>query len=207
MVQHTAIVLAAGFSTRMGQCKASLPWGTGQSLLAYQVTQFLAAGVAPLVVLGSHNADLKDTCPSACAIAINPTPSQGKVSSILTGLEFLSEGWESEGWDGVFISAVDQPRPAWVYERLVQAFQAARLETRRSPLITAPTHQGRMGHPLLFSSELLSQLQSIREETLGLRRVVQQYAPSIRSVDVGTSIVLTDLNTPERYHAALAASQ
>ncbi|MGY2754216.1 CTP:molybdopterin cytidylyltransferase MocA, partial [Thermostichus sp. MS-CIW-21] len=50
-----ALILAAGFSTRMGEPKAFLPWKDGQTLLSYQIFQWRQAGFQPWVVLGSQH--------------------------------------------------------------------------------------------------------------------------------------------------------
>ncbi|MEL6321830.1 MAG: NTP transferase domain-containing protein, partial [Cyanobacteria bacterium J06626_14] len=102
MVRAVAIILAAGMSSRMGQCKATLPWRTDLTLLAYQIQEFRTVDVVPIVVLGAHNAHLRQAAniPSTACVTINPTPSQGKVSSIFQGLRCLPEQW-----DVVFISA------------------------------------------------------------------------------------------------------
>ena len=59
-----AIILAAGYSTRMGVCKTTLPWHNNQTLLRYQAEQFLQANITPIIVLGSHNAHRKSDCPN-----------------------------------------------------------------------------------------------------------------------------------------------
>ena len=113
---YCAIVLAGGVSRRMGTCKASLAWGEGKTLLSYQIEQFLLAGIKPVVVLGPHNCDRAQDCPPGTAIAINPTPSQGKTSSIFTGLQFIPKDCAV-----LAISAVDQPRPTEVYQKLLRS--------------------------------------------------------------------------------------
>ncbi len=178
-----AIILAAGLSTRMGQCKTLLSW-QGQTLLTYQLAQWQAANVQPIVVLGPHNAHRQTDC-DGCAI-INPNPSHGKASSILTGLAKLPNNVI-----GIFISAIDQPRPADLYRQLITA------HSQHNPDITAPCHDGKLGHPLLFDARLLPQLLAISDETLGVRAVVQQ-CDRIYRVRY-SEIVLMDLNTPEQY--------
>jgi CTP:molybdopterin cytidylyltransferase MocA len=51
----SAILLAAGESTRMGQPKALLPWGD-VTLIEYQVRELRAAGVDDVVVVLGHAA-------------------------------------------------------------------------------------------------------------------------------------------------------
>ena len=181
-----ALILAAGFSTRMGTCKTTLLW-QGKTLLSYQAEQFLLAGMTPVIVLGSHNVHRQTDCPPECQIVVNPTPDRGKSSSILTGLRSLPR------FSTLAISAVDQPRPTQLYQRLLHVHQY------RAAPITAPTYRGRLGHPLFFSNHVLPDLQNIREETLGLRQVVQKFDSLINRVECDPN-VLSDLNTPESYN-------
>lgn len=156
--------------------------------MQYQAEQFLLVDVNPVIVLGPHNRDRQQDCPIASQVVINNAPERGKTSSIQTGLQALPTEWSS-----LFISAVDQPRDADVYRRLLQTQQ------HQSAAIVAPTYQGKMGHPLLFAYSLKSALTGIREETLGLRQVVQSWGDAIARVEFPTSQVLTDLNTPTLY--------
>lgn len=186
-----AIVLAAGASTRMGTCKAGLPWIHNQTLLAYQASQLLQSGFTPVIVLGPHNRDCQRECPAQSWIVINPDPSRGKTSSILAGLQVVPQRFTA-----LAISAVDQPRSSAIYQTLLQAHH------RSQALITAPTYHDRLGHPLLFSLAMRSHLEAIREDTQGLRQVMQTFHTAIQRVEFDTSIVVSDLNTPERYQAA-----
>lgn len=183
----TAIILAAGDSIRMGQCKALLPW-LGETLLSYQIRQWLQVGVSPLIVLGLHNAVSAAAHSLDQQVVINAHPEWGKTSSILIGLRHLPESW-----DWVTIAAVDQPRPSWLYQRLISAFASQRA------LITVPSFQDRLGHPVMFRSDLLPELLQIREETLGLRQIMLTYAPEVLTMRCADPVVLTNLNTPEHY--------
>ncbi|MCL1471457.1 nucleotidyltransferase family protein [Argonema antarcticum] len=189
-----AIVLSAGASRRMGTCKASLPWEKGKTLLSYQVEQFLLAGITPVVVLGPHNCDRKKDCPPDTCFVINPDPSQGKTSSILTGLQSIPKNCQV-----LAISAVDQPRPTEIYQKLLQE------QIHNDSIITAPTYKGKLGHPLFFSSKALLHLENIREETFGLRQVVQEFYAVINKVEFDNQVVITDINTPENYSNVLSA--
>jgi molybdenum cofactor cytidylyltransferase len=60
-----------------------------------------------------------------------------------------------------------------------------------------------LGHPLFFSNKLLPYLENIREETAGLRQVVQEFYSVIQKVEFDTPDVLADLNTPESYKTFL----
>ncbi|WP_445633186.1 MobA-like NTP transferase domain-containing protein [Nostoc sp. DSM 114161] len=183
-----AIVLAAGKSTRMGTCKTSLPWGAGKTLLTYQLEQWLSLGFTPVVVLGLHNSQQQKDCLCGSLSVINPYSDARKTTSLLTALEYVPQNFEV-----LAISAVDQPRKLEIYQKLLTAHQD------NLALITAPTYQGKMGHPLLFNNQIRSHLQNIREETLGLRQVIQEFYPVICKVEFNDPSVLLDINTPEVY--------
>jgi molybdenum cofactor cytidylyltransferase len=187
--ENFAIILAAGASSRMGRCKAALPWGN-QTLLGYQAAQWLAAGFTPIVVLAPHNADCRLNCPIGTQTLINPDPSCGKTHSLRIGLQAIPATART-----IAISAVDQPRSSEIYRVLLHHHQQI------SSLITAPTYGDRLGHPLLFSSTLRSQLADLQEESQGLRQIIQRYYTTLHRVAFATPIVLSDLNTPEVYQA------
>ncbi|WP_256091371.1 NTP transferase domain-containing protein [Nostoc sp. KVJ20] len=187
-----AIVLAAGKSTRMGTCKTSLPWGEGKTLLTYQLEQWLSVDFTPVVVLGSHNSNKQIDCPDGSFAVINPHANVGKTTSLLTGLQHIPPNFEI-----LAISAVDQPRELEIYQRLILAHQDT------SAMITAPSYEGKMGHPLLFSNGMRSHLQNIREESLGLRQIIKEFYPVIHHVKFDHPAVLLDINTPEIYQEQL----
>jgi len=192
MSSYYAIVLAAGRSTRMGRCKTALPWLNGTTLLSYQVEQLLLVNIQPIVVLGPQNCDQCIPYLQENQWVINPFPDSGKVSSILVGLQYLPKTAT-----GLLISAVDQPRPAWVYRSLIHNHY------RFDRPITVAAYRGKWGHPLLFSGYVMPLLQTLTDETLGLRRIVKRLSACIQSVEFSTPIVLMDLNTPEEYQNGL----
>lgn len=187
-----AIILAAGKSTRMGTCKTSLPWGEGKTLLTYQIEQWLSVDFTPVVVLGLHNSQRQQDCPSGTLTVINPDANSGKTTSILTGLQNIPSNF-----DILAISAVDQPRKSAIYQKLISAHKT------NFALITAPTYQGKMGHPILLGNEMRSHLQNISEKTLGLRQVIQDFHSVIHQIEFDNSDILLDINTPERYREQL----
>lgn len=186
-----ALILAAGQSTRMGTCKTSLPWGD-KTLLTYQIEQWLNVDFTPVIILGLHNSHRQKDCPPQSLTVINPDANFGKNTSILAGLQNIPADFHI-----LAISAVDQPRTSEIYQRLIQAHQ------NNSALITVPTHQGKMGHPILLANHMRSHLQNIREETLGLRQIIQNFYSDIQQIEFEHPAVLLDINTPEVYQKHL----
>ncbi|MGP1382017.1 MAG: nucleotidyltransferase family protein [Thainema sp.] len=178
MPSTVAIILAAGASSRMGQCKALLPWLNGSTLLSYQIAQLQQSGVHPVVVLSPQTtancdrvlAQFQRNAQNLTCV-VNPEPARGKTSSILTGLHAIPIPWHT-----LIVSAVDQPRPAWFYQTLLNAHH------QHTALITLPTFQGRSGHPVLFDATLQPELARIQEDSLGLRAVVQTMPPTYKKL-------------------------
>ncbi|MEO1389090.1 MAG: nucleotidyltransferase family protein [Cyanobacteria bacterium J06634_6] len=186
--QHFAIILAAGFSTRMGVCKTTLPWHNNQTLLRYQTEQFSKAGIKPVVVLGAHNAHRQGDCAVGTDVVVKEGGEHSKTHSILTGLYRLPVTAST-----ITISAVDQPRSAAVYETLIQAHQ------QKKKLITAPSYGGKLGHPVTFSHRLRPELKNISDESLGLRQVIQANYAKIHQVAFSTAEVMVDINDERAY--------
>ena len=177
----------------MGTCKTSLPWYKDKTLLSYQLENWLLINFIPVVVLGLHNSEQQKGCNPTSVVVINNNANGGKTSSILSGLQCIPEDFEI-----LAISAVDQPRYPEIYRELLKAHK------NNSALITVPSHQGKIGHPLLFGNKMRSHLKSIREETFGLRKIIRDFSSEIQQVEFDTASVLVDINTPEIYQKQLS---
>ncbi len=191
----TAVLLAAGLSTRMGESKALLPWGHG-TLLEYQIEELQTAGAAEIVVvLGAHADQLQFQLPARKHVraVVNPDFAQGKTTSIKTGVRAASP--ETAHF---LIIGVDQPRPRSVIQAIILH------HVRSQASMTIPAYQGQRGHPLLFRADLRQELLSVHEETLGLRELVIRREREVSVFETGSPTVLVDLNTPEQYAAARA---
>ena len=189
----SAILLAAGESTRMGDLKALLAW-RGRPLLVHQVEELLAGGVAEVLVVLGHERErlvrLLPDHPSVRAI-VNLRFQTGRSSSILAGLAALDPATV-----GILIVGVDQPTDRAVIRTLIEQHQI------HQAVLSVPTWQGKRGHPPLFSRALLPDLFRISETSEGLKRVVRGHEASINRVPVESPLVALNLNRPEDYEAA-----
>jgi molybdenum cofactor cytidylyltransferase len=189
MPSVAAIILAAGESSRLGAFKPLLPWPDEDSptpLVAYQVEQLRRAGAGPVVVVTGARADEVGAAAegAGAVIAHNADFAAGKATSVRAGVAAAPTGLP------LLIVGVDQPRPAWLYRRLIRAAEAG------APIVI-PTCGGRRGHPPLFAPWLRPALLAVQEETFGLRAVLRHYAASIVHLELGTPWALVNLNTPE----------
>ncbi len=194
MADIAAILLAAGESRRMGRSKALLPW-QGETLLAHQISALRQGGADRVVVVLGHRPDTLQPVVQdheGASWVVNLDYAQGKTTSIKAGLNALGQG----EWSVILILNVDQPRSASTIRDLIQRHHD------NGGLITIPTSGGKGGHPILMDPVLLPELNSITEETLGIKAVVRAHEDQSHRTEVATAEVLWDLNTPEEYEAA-----
>ena len=197
----SAVLLAAGESTRMGTAKPLLDWN-GEPLVRYQIDQLERAGASEIVVVLGHRAD-------ECRAAIghyetadgvrsvtNDRYRDGKATSIRCGLATLAAPVAA-----IVILAVDQPRSAALLSEIVERHRAS------GARLSIPVHRGRRGHPPVFDRSLLEELAKVSDESAGLRATIARHAAELHEIEVQSPAVLDDLNTPAAYERAREASR
>ena len=194
MPKVSAILTAAGESSRMGRPKALLPW-QGLTLVEYQAASLLEGGASEVIVVLGHEHDTiaPHVKGDGVRYVVNPQYAIGKTTSIKAGLRELGQ----EATD-IMLLAVDQPRPPAMVARVVDSHLGA------GALVTSPRYRGRGGHPLVFSAALRGELAAITEEGQGVRAVFRAHGGDVNEVHVDDPVIRLDLNTPEDYHLAIA---
>lgn len=189
MINPSAIILAAGLSSRMGRLKGLLPW-RGTTLIQYQIEQMLAAGVKDIHVVLGYKADkmIKKISPYEVNIILNEQYEQGKSSSIRKGASAIQNFS-----NGIFITGVDQPVPAKTLIILLK-----HLRETNAPVII-PTYKEKRGHPLLLAGRLHHDLLQVNEATKGLRGIIDTYKDKIAHLPVNDPSVLFNFNRLEDY--------
>jgi CTP:molybdopterin cytidylyltransferase MocA len=186
----SGIILAAGFSSRMGQPKALLDWG-GEPLISYSVRQMQEAGCDEVIVVLGHKADdiSRHMKTLKCRTMLNPRYQHGRAGSVRIGAKAANRDA-----DAILIEDIDNPRPAEFLRRLIEAH-------RPESAITRPARNGAHGHPIVFAGRLREELMGVSDATEGLLGVVRGHASEIGEVDLGELLDL-GFNTPEEYQAA-----
>jgi CTP:molybdopterin cytidylyltransferase MocA len=180
----TAIILAAGSSSRMGFPKPLLEY-QGERFIDRLLRIFRAVCAQVIIVRsiasGEWNVDSAD-------FVTNPQPERGMLSSLQCGLREVSN--ES---DAIFFTPVDYPAISEsTVKQLAEAWAGAS--------IVIPRHQGRRGHPVLIARVLVPEFLDL-PHTAQPRDVVRRHGSSIRYVDVDDPGILLDVDTPEQHRA------
>lgn len=188
-----AIILAAGFSSRMKGFKPLLPLGPA-TVLETAVRPFQKAGFPDIrVILGHQAGELLPVCDSLGVQPIfNEDYAEGMFSSVKAGVKYL--GPEV---DGFFLLPVDNPL---IHEdtlhRLYDGF------SREHKGIVYPVCRGQRGHPPLISRGYRDSILSWTGEG-GLRALLEHYQADVLEVGTEDQGVLLDMDTPEDYRRLL----
>lgn len=178
----------------MGTMKALLPW-KGSTLLEYQVTTLMDAGVSEICLVVGHkhkevSNPVKGT--SGLKLVVNENYMEGKTTSIKAGLSVMDPAA-----DTILILSVDQPRTPAILSTILKSHKST------DKLITYPTYKNKGGHPIIFDSKLRGDLNNINETHEGLREITRKYAHSINLVPFDSVIVTLDLNAPQNFIEAV----
>jgi molybdenum cofactor cytidylyltransferase len=202
----TAIVLAAGTSSRMGRPKQLLDWG-GKTLLCHVAEVALASTVDEVVVVLNKDSgfriqdseiqrqqrDVLATLEAAGAkkltIVDNEEYRSGQASSLKAGLAALAANSEA-----ALVLLVDQPlvTPS-LLNTLITAYRAA------NAWALIPRYKGQRGNPVLLGKPLFAELQQLQGDS-GARAVLQRYREHIAWLDLDHPAIIADVDTPEAYH-------
>lgn len=191
LINISAVVLAAGESTRMGKSKLSLPW-EATNIIGTVCDKFRKNGVKDIVVvLGGYsdevNAALK-VLPfyGEITIKMNLDPAHTEmIDSVKIGIPATSPNSTH-----VFIALGDNPQ---VSHQAISDLISARDKAQ----IIIPSYQMRRGHPWLVSRTLLSDLQSVPKGCT-MRDWLNSHQNEIWYIDADET-VLKDIDTPKDY--------
>lgn len=178
-----AVILAAGFSSRMGDFKPLMDLG-GMTVLERCVRLFREAGVHRILAVTGHRAS--EVRAEAGRLGIhtvhNPDYEAGMFSSVRAA---VSSG---PGRDGFFVLPVDIPlvRPATV-ELLLDAYDGR---------VAYPVFGGERGHPPLIPSELIPHIRE-HDGSGGLQTVLER--ADALDVPVWDRGILLDADTPDDF--------
>jgi putative nucleotidyltransferase with HDIG domain len=186
---HTipAIILAAGFSERMG-CFKPLVELNGQRVVDRVVSLYRSEGVSDICVVVGHRAtEMKAALTgSGVRIVFNKNYNAGMFSSVCEGIRHLPTECRAFFVHPVDIPLVRKPTVA----ALLKAFQEA------AGKIVYPLFDGRRGHPPLISADLTPNILTWSEAG-GLRTLLEAHEKPATDVPVMDEAILSDMDTPQ----------
>ena len=183
----TAVILAAGGSTRMGNPKQLIPW-QGTSLIRHVVSRVLISGVIhTIVVLGAYLDETRQEIEDLpVQVVVNSNWEAGQSKSIQVGLEVTPENT-----GGVLFVLVDQP---FVSVPLIRALIEKHAQTL-APVIV-PLVDGQRGNPVLFDRSTIPDFKTIQGDSGG-RQLFSRH--QVTWVEWHDQKVLLDIDTEQDY--------
>ncbi len=184
----TAILLAAGQSSRMGAFKPLLPFGN-KTVIECCIDYLREGGAETIVVVLGHRAEDVRNKVTGVTFAFNFDSSSEMGASIAAGVEQLPATAEA-----TLIALADHPAvPATVVSNLIQ-------EWKKGARLIIPTWLDRGGHPVLVDLSFKSELLELSSKQ-GLRALFEAHPEALKRLPVDSPFIARDMDTWDDYRA------
>ncbi len=184
----TAIVLAAGQSTRMGQeNKLLLRYGT-RTFAGEVIEQLKNSAVGRIILVTGYESDALISAVDVddVDIVVNEHYRSGMTSSIQAGVAAANKS------SGYLICLGDMPLlRSEDYDRIIQAVNGQKQ-------ILVPFYQKTKGNPVYFSSHFREEILQ-HQQTSGCRDILKNNSEYVRGIPFDHDRILKDIDTPEDY--------
>lgn len=191
----SGLILAAGFSSRMGESKPLLQW-FDDTLIEFQIKLFNSLGIKPVVVLGfESDIVLSKIKNSNAEFVVNQDYKKGKSTSILKGLSCVDKN------NNILLISVDQPRPKIMLDKIIKSHNESR------SLITIPKYKSkngdlRGGHPIILDNKIIPGLSEYILKGKTMKEfIISQY--DVNEIEFDDILIRLDLNIKDDYFKAL----
>jgi molybdenum cofactor cytidylyltransferase len=186
------VILAAGESRRLGQCKALTPIAPASPLELLVLAGACLDDAPPLVITGADHEAIARSLPPGAEAAFNAQWAVARSAGVLLAAS------SRPGFD-LCIAPVDVPLvPAAVFELLLGAWRQRDAPARGwlAPSYAPPAHPEKVshGHPIVIGRDLAREIAELAPGA-PLSALRERAAP-MWSVAVDSDAILDDLDTP-----------
>lgn len=194
----SAIVLAAGRSSRMGHFKL-LAEVAGEPMVRRTVAAVLASRVVEVIVVTGNEAEAVQGALAGMPVRFvhNPDFARGLSTSLGAGLAAVKGDAE-----GVLVVLADMPRvPSELIDKLIAAFRPGH--------VVVPAFEGRIGNPVLWPREAFAAMRGLTGDA-GARKLLALFPDRTITVAACGDGIFADVDTPEalaEVRAQLVADQ
>jgi molybdenum cofactor cytidylyltransferase len=199
----SAVVLAAGMSTRMGRNKLLLSF-RDKPLVVHAVDTLLASKAGEIiVVLGHESEKVWDQLEAYAGDASkwaekgrvrlikNPEYRDGLSTSVRTGVQAVSPEAEA-----IMIYLADQPLlETGDVDRIIGAFASAKANDK---MIVVPFFKGERGNPVILDAALRDSILGIAGD-VGCKGVIKRYPEKIYTIEMDNDHVVRDVDDVQAY--------
>jgi molybdenum cofactor cytidylyltransferase len=170
-----------------------MPYGDDTIIKSIADKAVMSKAEEIVVVLGSDAEDVKTALEGLPVdFEYNENYKEGMLSSVQRGFTSLPGRM-----DAAVLLLGDQPMlPDHIIDELIEAYRDGQKH------IIIPVFEGKRGHPILIDLKYLNEINQINPE-VGLRDLMSHHVEDILELEVNTSAVLKDIDTPEDYKKEL----
>lgn len=184
-----ALLLAAGQSRRMGSDNKLLAIIDGKPMVRHVAETLQASDVDDILMVTGHDADnvVNTIWDLGVSSVQNPDFAEGLSTSLKVGFEILSGRA-----DAILVCLGDMPfvTPDSL-NKLIKAFDPAAGKS-----IIVPATSGKRGNPVLLSVQYLPDVMAITGD-MGAKAVINSNGHAIEAIEIDSSEIFTDIDTPE----------
>lgn len=185
-----AIIMASGYSTRMGKNKLLLPF-RGKPIIEYVIDAVQKCTFNEIILVGKENQILDIGKSKNISTVLNTESHKGQSQSIKLGI--LNTGAS----DGYMFFTADQPLiDSYTINLLLDAF----IKNKNS--IIVPRYKNKSGSPTIFSSKFKDQLLGLQGD-IGGRPIIHNNLSEVLFVDLKSNYSLLDVDTIKDYENIL----
>lgn len=191
-----AVILAAGYSSRMGSFKPGLQIG-GKTVIARLIASFYDAGIKDIVVVSGHNRQELLSLINGLEVteSYNEKYPEGMFTSIQAGVQKTDKALR-----GFFLIPVDCPLlEAETIDLLVS-------NIRDDSSFVVPCYRGKKGHPLYIPMKYRDEILNY-DGNGGLKAITDKYDDQMIRIETGRESTVMDMDTPAAYEELKAFYQ
>lgn len=180
----TAIVMASGYSKRMGQDKLLIDFG-GKKVIERVLDALKNSKINHVIVVAREKSILEVARNYGFEVIENLNANEGISASIRLGIEKADEV------DGYMFVAADQPfLSSDLLDMLIEHFEQC------PKCIVIPSFKGRRGNPVIFPSDLRDEFLALKGDTGG-KAIISTNIARLESVEIKDESWLEDIDTKE----------
>ena len=197
----SAVILAAGLSSRMGQHKMLLPY-KNDIILSATIRNIQASLVNKYVLVLGHNAQaVREILPKGVPFVFNADYEQGMTSSIQCGIRNLNLNDTGDIY-GIMVCLGDMPAiTAQQYDDLITSFEQAYKKNPNTILV--PFYQDQRANPVIFSSIYAAEILE-HKSSFGCKGLISKYKQYVNTFPITSASYISDIDTPQDYQRLLS---
>jgi molybdenum cofactor cytidylyltransferase len=190
MRRLSAIILASGYSRRMGKNKLLLKY-RGETLIQRTIDTILKCGFSEVILVGRDEEIIETGNRNGLKVIRNDNAIKGISESIKLGVI------HAQPTDGYMFFTADQPfLDTDIVKGLIYEF------TENSAYIIIPRCDGRRGNPVIFPYRFKEEFLKLQGD-VGGKIIINKNLDKVKFVEIDESLRLFDIDTNENYEYIL----